>query len=284
MKEKDQQKRELRIRAENILREKDLPRYEMSESKMKELIYELQVHQIELEIQNDELRKTQNKTEQDKHIAIGEVAGKIAHDFNNILSIIMGNAEIGIAKYPDKEIKKIFEIIYQQTVRGRNLTRELAIFSKDATTMNDKHTKIEKTHIEQINYVNNNVLIVEDEEQISSMLRKVLTNEPFKHNVDIAINGETAIELFIKNRYDFISLDYILSGSINGMDVYKYIRQKDTDIPILFISGNIEFLESIESLKQKDNNIDHLPKPHKINEYINLVNQLIGLSLEKKEV
>ncbi len=63
---------------------------------------------------------------------------------------------------------------------------------------------------------------------------------------------------------------------LNGkMDVYNYIRETNKSIPILFISGNIEFLESIKELKQKDTNIDHLSKPCQNNEYVKSVNRLL---------
>lgn len=59
------------------------------------------------------------------------------------------------------------------------------------------------------------------------------------------------------------------------MDVYNHIWKTDKNIPILFISGNIEFLESIKELKQKDGNIDYLSKPCQNKEYVNAINKLL---------
>ena len=70
-------------------------------------------------------------------------------------------------------------------------------------------------------------------------------------------------------------MDYVLPGKVNGMDVYNHIRITDKTIPILFVSGNIEFLESIKRLKSKDSNIDHLSKPCKNKDYINGINKLL---------
>jgi FixJ family two-component response regulator len=58
------------------------------------------------------------------------------------------------------------------------------------------------------------------------------------------------------------------------MDVYHHVREKNKTIPILFISGNIEFLESIKDLKKKDLYIDHLSKPCKNIDYLTGINQL----------
>ena len=65
-----------------------------------------------------------------------------------------------------------------------------------------------------------------------------------------------------------------------GRDVYDYIREKDRQVPVLFISGNIEFLESIRQLKQKDPYIDHRSKPCRNVEYVRTINRL----LDKKVV
>ena len=91
--------------------------------------------------------------------------------------------------------------------------------------------------------------------------------------------NETAYQLFEKSDYDLVSLDYALPGYINGMDVYGHIRATDKTTPILFISGNIEFLESIKELKQKDIHIDHLSKPCQNKEYVNSINKLFERSL-----
>jgi two-component system, cell cycle sensor histidine kinase and response regulator CckA len=44
--------------------------------------------------------------------------------------------------------------------------------------------------------------------------------------------------------------------------------------PILFISGNIDFLKSIKELKEKDVNIDHQSKPCQNKDYVRSINVL----------
>lgn len=100
--------------------------------------------------------------------------------------------------------------------------------------------------------------------------------EPFNHKVDVADNAQVAMDLLNRNEYDLISLDYVLPESINGMDIYHHIRKTNRTVPVLFISGNIEFLESIKDLKQKDPFIDHLSKPCKNIDYVNSINKMFG--------
>ena len=118
--------------------------------------------------------------------------------------------------------------------------------------------------------------MVEDEEAIAEVQYNILTNPPCNHKVDVAYKGREAIELFNKNQYDLISLDYILADTTNGMDIYQHIRKTDKTIPILFISGNLEFLESIKELKEYDANIDHISKPCQNQDYIKAVNMLFS--------
>jgi PAS domain S-box-containing protein len=376
--------------------------------------------------------------EHEKLALVGQVAGKIAHDFNNILGIIMGNAELSLMDCKDKETKKTLELIFEQTIQGKNLTRNLVAFAKDqepkqgffrinekidlvinllkkdlkgieliredksgvpdlladagmiehvlinliqnsihATSMSE-HPRIiiqtyclegnicfeiedngcgiakehfasiydpsftlkgtkdivgsygseisgtgygmanvkkyieqhkgnisieskvnsgtkftislpvikkeltseEKINIrEELSHFEKYILLVEDETAISNVQYRILTQEPCSHKVDTAFNGQVAMDLFDRNPYDFISLDYILPGNINGMDVYNHIRATNKTIPILFISGNIEFLESIKNLKQKDTNVDHLSKPCRNKDYIRSINKLLGKGL-----
>ena len=118
------------------------------------------------------------------------------------------------------------------------------------------------------------ILIVEDEEAISEVQYNILTNAPCNHKVDLAYNGQEAIDMFERNEYDLISLDYILPGTTNGMDIYKHMRKMNKSLPVLFISGNLEFLESIKELKKEDPHIDHISKPCRNQDYIKAVNRL----------
>ena len=57
---------ELRKRAEKKLKTKIIPPKVMSDKETQQLIHELQVHQIELEMQNEELRKAQSELEESR--------------------------------------------------------------------------------------------------------------------------------------------------------------------------------------------------------------------------
>ena len=386
-----------------------------------------------IKIENEKIQAQKVAADQEKYALVGQIAGKMAHDFNNVLGIIMSQSELALLDCDDSEMKKTFELIFDQTLRGKNLTKNLNAFAKSsepkqkqfsindkidfvlkllrndlenidvekeapasieivadpgmiehslvnliqnaihALSLNDKPRimirifeknqtmfieiedngcGIPEEHLENVydpsftlkggqdvhgrfkagikgtGYGLSNVkkyielhngqtciesrvgsgtkvtlslpilktalpseseiegppsnvhsgkyiLMVEDEPAISQAQFNMLTRSPMNHIVDIASNGQIAISMLEDNRYDLVSLDYMLPGRKNGMDVYLHIRETDKAIPILFISGNIEFLESIEKLKQDDPHLDHLSKPCTSKEYLTSINKLL---------
>ncbi len=373
--------------------------------------------------------------EQEKNALVGQVAGKMAHDFNNILGAVMGRAELTMLTCGEEKTKTALKQILEQVERGRNITRNLVAFAKDqelkqesfninekidlvttlmkreldgievvrdyerrlpdliadpgmiehalinllqnavhavSRTYNpaiilktrlagdhitievedngcgipeafqskiyipsftlkgsrdsngaykegikgtgygmanvkkyvEKHKgrivfesvegrgtrfvislpvirkKLSEQEVEEREKMNNfargkRILLVEDENAISDVQYAILTGKPFCHTVDVANSGQQAIRLLEENTYDVVSLDYVLPGEMSGMDVYRAVREKDESVPLLFISGNIEFLESIKELKQKDALIDHLSKPCSNADYVGSLSRLL---------
>jgi CheY-like chemotaxis protein len=160
--------------------------------------------------------------------------------------------------------------VYSKPKKGTRVTISLPVIKKMLTE--EEITEVRKEKFCFGKYI----LLVEDEEAISDIQYRILTHDPLNHKVDIAGNGKAAIGLLDRNAYDLISLDYLLPGKLNGMDIYHHIRETNKTVPVLFISGNIEFLESIEELKKKDLYVDHLSKPCKNVDYINGINMLFG--------
>ncbi len=65
--------------------------------------------------------------------AIGTLAGGIAHEFNNILGIILGNAELAAADIPDwNPVSMNMAEIKSASFRARDIVRQLLAFSRKA--------------------------------------------------------------------------------------------------------------------------------------------------------
>ena len=86
----------------------------------------------ELREAHENLRRTQEALFlSQKMEAVGQLTGGLAHDFNNILAIILGNAEVLQAYLPkDPHTSEIVGEIIRATLRGRDLTGHLLAFSR----------------------------------------------------------------------------------------------------------------------------------------------------------
>ena len=63
--------------------------------------------------------------------AFGQLAGGVAHDFNNIMSVVLGQAELALdAEAPADAIRDSLRDIREASLRARNLTRQLLVFSR----------------------------------------------------------------------------------------------------------------------------------------------------------
>lgn len=107
------------------------------------------------------------------------------------------------------------------------------------------------------------ILIIEDEPGIYNFLKQGLEEEGYR--ITIASDGKQGVELFQSEKPDLILLDWMLP-KMNGIDVCKAIRGKDTDVPILFLTAKDTVQETIEGLQCGAN--DYIKKPFSFEELL----------------
>ena len=68
--------------------------------------------------------------------SIGRLAGGVAHDFNNMLGVIMGHTELAMLKTsPEQEIYHDLEVVMKAAERSTQLTRQLLAYARKQTVM-----------------------------------------------------------------------------------------------------------------------------------------------------
>ncbi|MCU1286280.1 MAG: hybrid sensor histidine kinase/response regulator [Acidobacteriales bacterium] len=78
----------------------------------------------------DQKRIQEQQQETQKLEAIGQLAGGVSHDFNNLLGVIMGQAELLADKLQDESLRSRANSIMQAADRGASLANQLLAFSR----------------------------------------------------------------------------------------------------------------------------------------------------------
>jgi CheY-like chemotaxis protein len=82
------------------------------------------------------------------------------------------------------------------------------------------------------------IMVVDDEENIRFLYKEELEDEGF--SVELAKNGEEALEKLPEFKPDLITLDIKMPG-MNGIEVLKRIREQDRKLPIVLCSAYGEY-------------------------------------------
>jgi two-component system alkaline phosphatase synthesis response regulator PhoP len=116
-----------------------------------------------------------------------------------------------------------------------------------------------------------NLLVVEDEENISEMLQLNLELEGYE--VSIARTGSLAVKMVKAEYFDLILLDIMLP-EMSGIAVCETIRMQNIDVPILFLSAKDNAADRIEGLRKGGD--DYLTKPFNLEELLLRVEKLVA--------
>ena len=123
------------------------------------------------------------------------------------------------------------------------------------------------------------ILIVEDEDAIRRVLKKVLSEEDSKYKLDEAANGEEAISLIKSQHYDLILCD-IKMPKKDGVDVLEFVIGYDSTIPIIMISGHGDLKTAVKAMRLGA--FDYIEKPPDLNNLLTSVRSALKNKSSKK--
>ena len=124
-----------------------------------------------------------------------------------------------------------------------------------------------------------NILIVEDEDAIRRVLKKVLSEENPEYKLDEAPDGEKAITLIKTHHYDLVLCD-IKMPKKDGIEVLEFISSYDSSIPVIMISGHGDLKTAVRAMRMGA--YDYIEKPPDLNNLLNSVRSALVKTKTKK--
>ena len=126
----------------------------------------------------------------------------------------------------------------------------------------------------------NEILLIDDEKDIRFAVQEILKENNF--SVREAATVENALSEIKKKLPDLVILDVLLDEkNRDGIDVLKFIKSVDSDVPVIMISGHANINIAVNSIKLGA--FEFLEKPFNKDRLLNFVNRAIETSSLKKE-
>jgi len=118
-------------------------------------------------------------------------------------------------------------------------------------------------------YNNRSILIVEDNEDLLTLLKINLSDQGY--DVSTAQDGVCGLDMYYKNKPDLVILDVMMPG-MDGFDVCKAMRKDNAMVSILMLTAKAEEVDKVLGLEVGAD--DYMTKPFSIREFLARVKAL----------
>ncbi len=125
---------------------------------------------------------------------------------------------------------------------------------------------------------NNRILLVEDDQNFGDVLRSYL--EMHGYNVKLATDGLMGAEIFKKEQFDICILDVMMPKK-DGFTLGKEIRDRDPDVPIIFLTAKTMKEDVIKGFKLGAD--DYISKPFNSEELLYRIQAILKRSTPKTD-
>ena len=126
--------------------------------------------------------------------------------------------------------------------------------------------------------VNKKILVVDDEQKIVDIVRAYLERDGFR--VVTAYDGETALQVFRREKPDLIVLDLMLP-KLAGNEVCRIIR-KESEVPIIMLTARDELTDKIVGLELGAD--DYVTKPFEGRELVARIKAILRRTEPKSSI
>ncbi len=115
------------------------------------------------------------------------------------------------------------------------------------------------------------ILVVEDEPKIASAIKRGLEAESF--SVDVVEDGDSGLSYGQSDEYDAIVLDWMLPGTLDGMEVCQQLRTLGIKTPVLMLTAKDTVDAKVTGLNGGAD--DYLAKPFSFDELVARIHALL---------
>ncbi|MCP4726157.1 MAG: response regulator [bacterium] len=163
-------------------------------------------------------------------------------------------------------IKNHYGYIYVETRKGKGTSFiiYLPVTDKTVVEKKDKSTVLQG---------NETILIIDDEENVRSLVKKQL--ESLGYDVLLAPDGIAGIEIFKKNKknIDLVLLDMVMPN-LSGKETMKLLNQEDKGVKIVVISGYSK--EIVSGTGSEMDVLKFIQKPFKISDISSVLSEIFN--------
>ncbi|MBO4446711.1 MAG: sigma-54-dependent Fis family transcriptional regulator [Bacteroidales bacterium] len=104
------------------------------------------------------------------------------------------------------------------------------------------------------------ILVVDDERSIRNSMKEILSDEG--HEVDVAEDGTSGLEMALKDRYDVIFCDIKMPG-MDGISLLTALKEEGVESSVVMISGHGDIDTAVECIRKGA--FDFIQKPPELN-------------------
>jgi len=116
-----------------------------------------------------------------------------------------------------------------------------------------------------------NILLVDDDSQVSETLAQLL--DPSEYKFHYVNDGDRALEAIDNAHADIVLLDVNLP-SVSGLDVLKEIKARKDDIPVIVISGYVSTENAIKAMREGA--YEYITKPFQVERLMMTISKAVG--------
>lgn len=112
------------------------------------------------------------------------------------------------------------------------------------------------------------ILVVDDEQEFAETLAERLRDRDLR--VDVAFDGEQALEMSAKRAYDAVILDIAMPG-LDGIETLRQLRENNEKVQVVMLTGQATVDKAIEAMKLGA--VDLLQKPAPMQQLIQKIEE-----------